>query len=196
MRSAPRSAPRSVWKSMKIQGLLLGLLLGLLYSRYLRCNSLICTLGRSFGHGTQTETALWCHAPANVDNVPYICILFTGYRLCRRPLRLESPRSWCLELHVALDGYLVTWMGNDLGLHFGALGLIWVTAWKGAAEAQRYLTNSSIAQTILPWYLCLEPPLSWMCWAKHYSESLDFCKLPAWVRVSAAAASVGMRRGR
>ena len=35
-----------------------------------------------------------------------------------------------MELHVALDGYLLTWMGDDLGLHFGALGLIWVTAWK------------------------------------------------------------------
>ena len=35
-----------------------------------------------------------------------------------------------MELHVALDGYLLAWMGDDLGLHFGALGLIWVTAWK------------------------------------------------------------------
>ena len=29
-----------------------------------------------------------------------------------------------MELHVALDGYLLAWMGDDLGLHFGALGLI------------------------------------------------------------------------
>ena len=35
-----------------------------------------------------------------------------------------------MELHVALDGYLLAWMGDDLGLHFGALGLIWFTAWK------------------------------------------------------------------
>ena len=35
-----------------------------------------------------------------------------------------------MELHVALDGYLLAWMGDDLGLHFGALGLIWVTAWE------------------------------------------------------------------
>ena len=35
-----------------------------------------------------------------------------------------------MELHVALGGYLLAWMGDDLGLHFGALGLIWVTAWK------------------------------------------------------------------
>ena len=35
-----------------------------------------------------------------------------------------------MELHVALDGYLLTWMGNHFGLHFGALGLIWVTALK------------------------------------------------------------------
>ena len=60
----------------------------------------------------------------------YIWIYSKGYRLCRRPLRLESLRSGCLELHVALDGYLLAWMGDDLGLHFGALGLIWVTAWK------------------------------------------------------------------
>ena len=35
-----------------------------------------------------------------------------------------------MELHVALEGYLLAWMGDDLGLHFGDLGLIWDTAWK------------------------------------------------------------------
>ena len=58
------------------------------------------------------------------------CGGFTGYRLCRRPLRLESLRTGCLELHVALYGDLWAWMGDDLGLHFGALGVIWLTAWK------------------------------------------------------------------
>ena len=59
--------------------------------------------------------------------------LFTGYRLCRRPLRLESPRIRCLELHVALDGYLFAWMAMSLGSilepldSFGALlGGLWV----------------------------------------------------------------------
>ena len=35
-----------------------------------------------------------------------------------------------MEFHIALDGYLLALMGDDLGLHFGALGLIWATAWK------------------------------------------------------------------
>ena len=60
-------------------------------------------------------------------------VLFTGYRLCRRPLRLESPRTRCLELHVALHGYLVAWMAITLGSileplgSFGSLlGRLWV----------------------------------------------------------------------
>ena len=43
------------------------------------------------------------------------CGGFTGYRLCRRPLRLESLRTGCLELHVALDGDLWAWMAMTLG---------------------------------------------------------------------------------
>ena len=35
-----------------------------------------------------------------------------------------------MELHVALYGNLLAWMGDHFGLHFGALGLIWVTAWE------------------------------------------------------------------
>ena len=34
-----------------------------------------------------------------------------------------------MELHVALDGEPFNMDGDDLGLHFGALRLIWVTAW-------------------------------------------------------------------
>ena len=59
--------------------------------------------------------------------------LFTGYRLCRRPLRLESLRIGCLELHVALDGDLWAWMAMTLGsileplASFGSLlGRLWV----------------------------------------------------------------------
>ena len=58
---------------------------------------------------------------------------FTGYRLCRRPLRLESLRIGCLELHVALDGDLWAWMAMTLGsileplASFGSLlGRLWV----------------------------------------------------------------------
>ena len=35
-----------------------------------------------------------------------------------------------MELHVALDGDLLAWTAVTLGSIFGALGLIWVTAWK------------------------------------------------------------------
>ena len=63
---------------------------------------------------------------------PHICI-FTGYRLCRRPLRLEPSRIRCLELHVALDGDLWAWMAMTLGsileplASFGSLlGRLWV----------------------------------------------------------------------
>ena len=49
--------------------------------------------------------------------------MFTGYRLCRRPLRLESPRIRFLELHVALNGYLLAWMGITLGSILEPLGL-------------------------------------------------------------------------
>ena len=60
--------------------------------------------------------------------------IFEGYRLCRRPLRLEeSLRIGCLELHVALDGDLWAWMAMTLGsileplASFGSLlGRLWV----------------------------------------------------------------------
>ena len=63
-----------------------------------------------------------------------VCVyIFTGYRLCRRPLRLESLRIGCLELHVALDGDLWAWMAMTLGsileslASFGSLlGRLWV----------------------------------------------------------------------
>ena len=48
--------------------------------------------------------------------------IFKGYRLCRRPLRLESPRIRCLELHVALHGYLVAWMAITMGSILEPLG--------------------------------------------------------------------------
>ena len=35
-----------------------------------------------------------------------------------------------MELHVALDRYLLAWIVDHLGRYFGALGLIWVTAWE------------------------------------------------------------------
>ena len=61
------------------------------------------------------------------------CGWFTGYPLCRRPVRLESPRIRFLELHVALNGYLLAWMGITLGSiletlgSFGSLlGTLWV----------------------------------------------------------------------
>ena len=57
---------------------------------------------------------------------------FKGYRFCRRPLRLESPRIRCLDFHVALNGYLLAWMGISLGSilePLGSFGLLLGRLW-------------------------------------------------------------------
>ena len=61
---------------------------------------------RSVGTPTPPLVSLYLSSISLSLSLYLSIYIFKGYRLCRRPLRLELLRTGCLELRVALDGDL------------------------------------------------------------------------------------------